>query len=93
MGFLEYGQVNGPLKRIAQGLMKRGIIASFNARTRNFLIKQHANDDCVFLDENRLCKIYDRRPFICREFPRNAVRPGFCPSQRKAVASANEKQH
>ena len=85
MGFLEYGQVNGPLKRIANRLIKQGVIAAFYARNRTFRLKQLAGGDCVFLDENRLCKIYDVRPNICRVFPNNGARPGFCPSTRKGI--------
>lgn len=84
MGFIEPSQVNGPLKRIAQRLIKQGFIKSFNARTRLFRLKQHENGDCVFLDSQRLCTIYENRPSICRGFPFNGARPGFCPSQRKA---------
>ena len=84
MGFVEYDQVNGPLKRIAQRLIRQGIVASYNDRNRNFILKQYENNDCVFLDEDRMCKIYDRRPNICRVFPGNSRRPGFCPSQRKS---------
>ena len=25
--------------------------------------------DCVFMDENRLCSIYENRPYICRSYP------------------------
>ncbi|MBM4302792.1 MAG: YkgJ family cysteine cluster protein [Deltaproteobacteria bacterium] len=83
MGFIEAHQVNGPLKRLAQRLIKMGIIRSFNSRTRLFRLKQLENGDCVFLDANRLCKIYENRPSICRGFPFNGARPGYCPSQRK----------
>ncbi len=84
MGLLEYGQVNGPLKRVANRLIKQGLIASYNDRNRTFRLKQLKGGDCVFLDENRLCKIYEVRPNICRRFPYNGARPGFCPSLRKA---------
>lgn len=83
MGFIDAHQVNGPLKRISQKLIKAGIIKSFNSRNRLFRLKQRENGDCVFLDTNRLCTIYENRPSICRGFPFNSVRPGFCPSQRK----------
>ncbi len=84
MGFLDYDKVNGPLKRVAARLIKQGLIASYNDRNRTFRIKQLKGGDCVFLDEKRLCKIYESRPNICRRFPDNSVRPGFCPSQRQA---------
>ncbi len=82
MGFIKAHQVNGPLKRVAQKLIKAGYIKSYNARTRLFRLKQRENGDCVFLMENRLCSIYENRPSICRGFPFNGARPGYCPSQR-----------
>jgi Fe-S-cluster containining protein len=91
MGFIEADEVNGPLKRIARRLIREGIIQSFNARTRLFTINQVNGDDCVFLDENRRCKIYDRRPSICRRFPMNSVRPGHCPNQPIAPPNYPQK--
>ena len=82
MGFLEFDQVNGALKRVAARLIKEGIIRSYNDRTRTFTLQWNKNHDCIFLDENRRCKIYDRRPGICRRFPDGGARPGYCPSQR-----------
>jgi uncharacterized protein len=84
MGHLTLYQVTGPLKRIANRLKKEGIIRSFRERSRTFVLQRTKQDECIFLDENRMCRIYDRRPYVCRKFPENAVRPGFCPSQRKS---------
>ncbi|MBI1861915.1 MAG: YkgJ family cysteine cluster protein [Deltaproteobacteria bacterium] len=83
MGFIRHDQVNGPLKRIASRLKREETIASYNDHTRTFVLKQRPNHDCVFLDSNRLCKIYDRRPAVCREFPKNSIRPNHCPATRK----------
>ncbi len=85
MGYLTLFQVNGPLKRIANRLIREGVLRSYRPRTRTFILQRTKADDCVFLDADRRCQIYDRRPFVCRKFPENAVRPGFCPSQRKAA--------
>jgi len=83
MGYLEATEVNGPLKRIANRLKKQGIIKSFHTRYRIFTLAQKDGNDCVFLDEKRLCTIYDRRPNICRKFPNDSIRPGYCPAIRK----------
>jgi uncharacterized protein len=91
MGYLTLYQVNGPLKRIANRLIKEGIVRSYRDRNRTFILQRTKADECIFLDENRRCKIYDRRPFVCRKFPVNAVRPGFCPSQRKSAVKAASK--
>ena len=83
MGFIKMDQVNGPLKRIAKRLLKQGIIRSYSTRTNLFMIQRHKNNDCIFLDQNRRCSIYERRPFVCRSFPEYSARPGFCPYQKK----------
>ncbi len=83
MGFLTLYEVNGPLKRIANRLKREGIIRSYRERSRTFILQRTKADDCIFLDEKRRCKIYERRPFVCRKFPENAARPGHCPSLRK----------
>lgn len=88
MGYIPMEKVNGPLKRIAQKLIRDGIIRSYNDRTRLFRLQQVNGNDCVFLDENRRCKIYDRRPSICRTFPMNSKRPGFCPHQKQGTPCA-----
>jgi uncharacterized protein len=79
LGFLKLTEVNGPLKRIAQRLKRDGIIAAYNDRTRLFRLAQRPGGDCVFLDSKRRCTVYDSRPSICRQFPMNSKRPGFCP--------------
>ena len=83
MGFVEYDEVNGSPLKIAKRLIKQGIVRSYNRRTGLFTLKRLRNSDCIFLDENRRCKIYERRPSICRRFPDNAVRRGYCPTIKK----------
>jgi len=85
MGFLKAEEVNGPLKKIAQRLIKQGIIKSFDTRRELFMVRRHKNNDCIFLNEQRQCTIYDRRPFVCRSFPEYSARPGFCPNQKKTA--------
>ncbi len=87
MGFIDYDQVNGPLKRIAARLQKQGIIGAYYHLTRTFRLKQVNGLDCIFLGSDRACTIYDRRPKICREFPDNGARPGYCPSQKKPTTT------
>lgn len=83
MGFLKMEEVNGPLKRIANRLIKQGIIRSYSDRTGLFLVQRHKNNDCIFLGANRLCTIYDRRPYVCRSYPKYSVREGYCPYKKK----------
>ena len=68
------------LTGLAQRLKKQKIIQSFHPRKMVFVIAQKKNKDCIFLDsKNRRCTVYEKRPQICREFPRIGPRPGFCP--------------
>lgn len=76
---------NHSLKKIAKGLMKSGLVKSYRADSGLFTLSQKANDDCIFLNENRLCSVYEKRPGVCREFPSIGPRPGFCPAIRKSA--------
>lgn len=87
MGLIRFEEVNAPLKPLADRLIKKGILRSFNQRTQLGLLQRHKNQDCIFLDENRRCKIYERRPTVCRRFPKDVVRPGFCPNQKKTLVT------
>ncbi len=88
LGFLKLREVTGPLEPHAVRLKKKKIIQSFNKRTGLFTLYQKPNNDCVFLTPERLCSVYDRRPSICREFPKNSKRPGYCPHQVSEKDSA-----
>lgn len=71
---------NSSEKKIAKRLMKEGIVKDYRSATGLFMLTQRSNDDCIFLDEkSRLCTVYDRRPEVCRLFPKIGPRPGFCP--------------
>ena len=83
MGYLNAQEVNGPLKRIAGRLIKLGVVKTYREKSRSFVLRQRKNHDCIFLDRNRMCTIYDRRPAVCREFPMNSKRAGFCPRKDK----------
>src|SRR3989338_2321835 len=83
MGFLSAHQITGPLKRIASRLKRAQIISSYHNGNKTFLLHRKPNQDCVFLTEKRRCAIYDRRPAVCRRFPLNSARPGYCPRQRQ----------
>lgn len=84
MGYLAAHEVNGSLPRIFTKLKKAGVVRRLSTRSSFFTLAQRKNGDCIFLDDNRRCIIYERRPTICRAFPLNSARPGYCPSQRKS---------
>lgn len=67
------------LSDIASRLKKRKLIQNFHPRKMVFVIAQKKNKDCIFLDENRRCTVYLKRPEICRQFPKIGPKPGSCP--------------
>jgi Fe-S-cluster containining protein len=71
------------LKAVAKKLMKAKIVQAFSPRTQIFVLEQRYGRDCVFLGKDRLCTVYERRPEVCRKFPKIGPRPGFCPSRSK----------
>ena len=72
------------LKAVAKKLMKQKLIQAFNAKSGIFVLEQRYGEDCVFLGrQDRLCTVYEKRPEVCRKFPKIGPRPGFCPSRRK----------
>ena len=73
-------EVQGSLKKLARRLMQEGWVKSFRARSGLFTLQQRVGDECVFLDEQRRCTIYDKRPDVCRRFPDIGPKPGFCPA-------------
>ena len=70
-------------KAVAKKLMKARIVQAYNAKSQLFILEQRNGDDCLFLGPNRLCTVYDRRPEVCRQFPKIGPRPGFCPCAPK----------
>jgi Fe-S-cluster containining protein len=71
------------LKQVAKKLMKQKIVQGFSPRTQIFVLEQRYGRDCVFLGKDRLCTVYEKRPEVCRKFPKIGPRPGFCPSLKK----------
>jgi Fe-S-cluster containining protein len=70
------------LKKVAKRLMKEGIIQAFQMKNQLFVLEQRRGRDCIFLDQNRRCTVYDKRPEVCRKFPKIGPRPSFCPQQK-----------
>ncbi len=67
------------LKKVAKRLMKEGFVRSYHSTQGIFIIEQRHGRDCIFLDKNRQCTVYEKRPEVCRTFPKIGPRPGFCP--------------
>lgn len=77
----------GSLKKIARSLAKQGVIKSFRATTGIFILEQRHGRDCIYLDDDRRCTIYDKRPDVCRRFPEIGPRPGHCPVLPKKMVT------
>lgn len=75
-------QASGPPKRIYNLLSKQNLLQSYNPRTGIFVLAQSPERDCIYLDRNsRKCTVYEKRPTVCREFPKIGPKPGSCPYQ------------
>jgi Fe-S-cluster containining protein len=92
LGVISEDEAASSLRKAAKKLSKEGIIQSYHANSGLFIIEQRANGDCIFLDEKtRRCTVYERRPEVCRTFPKIGPRPGFCPAGPKAGARAGAR--
>jgi len=71
------------LKEVAKKLMKKKVVQAFNAKAQLFILEQRNGRDCLYLGKDRLCTVYEKRPEVCRAFPKIGPRPGFCPGFSK----------
>ena len=83
MGVLTEDEAIWSARKIARKLQHAGIVVSFRASKMQFQVAQKSNRDCIYLGDDRLCTIYEKRPDVCRRFPDCSPRPGFCPAERK----------
>lgn len=84
LGLVSEDEVSTSIKKISKRLIKEGVVKSYRAGTDLFMLTQKANDDCYFLDsKTRLCTVYEKRPNVCREFPKVGPRPNWCPWTQK----------
>lgn len=80
LGLTDEDEAETSVRKLAKRLIKEKVVVSYRQGTDLFMLSQQANEDCYFLDsKTRLCKVYDRRPDVCRKFPEIGPRPGFCP--------------
>jgi Fe-S-cluster containining protein len=68
------------LQRVAKRLQKEKWIKNYRESSGLFLMEARPNGDCLYLDKERRCTVYDKRPGVCRQFPAQmGLRLGFCP--------------
>jgi Fe-S-cluster containining protein len=70
------------LKEVARKLTKQKIIQSFSPKSQLFVLEQVSGRDCIYLGKDRRCTVYEKRPEVCRKFPKIGPRPGFCPASK-----------
>lgn len=69
------------LKKLAKRLQKQGIVQMYRDHSQLFVLTQRYGRDCIFLGKDRRCTVYEKRPEVCRSFPKIGPRPGWCPAQ------------
>jgi len=79
LGLISESEAASDLLVLAKKLKKQKLIQNFHAQKMVFVLAQKKNKDCIFLNDERKCTVYSKRPQICREFPHIGPRPGFCP--------------
>lgn len=80
LGLADAHEIEETPKKVAKRLIKSGEVTSYRAATGIFILARQASGDCIYLDKNRRCRVYDQRPDVCRHFPHVSSRPGYCPS-------------
>ncbi len=83
MGLAYENEVDLDLKNLLKRLKKEGIYRLYDQRSGMLTLSQQSDDSCLYLDKNRRCRIYERRPQTCRNFPRIGPRSDFCPYNKK----------
>jgi Fe-S-cluster containining protein len=63
-------------------LKRQGIIKSFNIEKKYGSLNQFADNRCLYLKDGR-CRIYEKRPDTCRQFPVIGPRANYCPFKEK----------
>jgi uncharacterized protein len=83
LGVVSQDEADASIKKVAKQLIREGIVSTYRQGTGLFMLTQRDGGDCYFLDKNRLCTVYERRPEVCRKFPDIGPRPGWCPASSK----------
>lgn len=86
LGLAGEEELRSERKSVVRRLEREGIIKNYRNSTQLFMLEQQSDGSCIYLNSDRLCDVYDKRPGVCREFPRIGPRPGFCPSAPKSLA-------
>jgi Fe-S-cluster containining protein len=83
LGLVTEDEASISLKKVAKRLMKEGLIQAFQGKSQLFVLEQISGRDCIFLGKDRRCTVYEKRPEVCRSFPKIGPKPTFCPYKDK----------
>jgi len=86
LGHATEDEAAASLNKLGRRLQSEGIIQSFRAATQIFILAQKPSRDCIYLGADRLCTVYEKRPEVCRQFPRIGPKPGSCPGHVRKKA-------
>ncbi len=70
------------VRKLSKRLIREKHILSFREASGLFMLAQAQDGSCIHLGKDNLCKIYEKRPGVCRQFPSIGPKPGFCPANR-----------
>jgi Fe-S-cluster containining protein len=87
LGLITEDEAASSLKKVARRLEREGKVQAFVQSSQLFVLEQRGGRDCIYLHpKTRLCTVYDKRPEVCRQFPKIGPRPGYCPkTSREAM--------
>jgi Fe-S-cluster containining protein len=92
LGLATEDEAAASLKKLARRLQSEGVIQAFVQRSQIFVLEQRAGRDCIFLGEkDRLCTVYEKRPNVCRQFPKIGPKPGFCPQMTISLGRKSQQ--
>ena len=73
-------EVENCLRDLVKRLKNEKLIKRYNFKSGVFVLGQTREGDCLFLDEERQCTMYENRPNVCRSHPEKlSDRIGYCP--------------
>jgi Fe-S-cluster containining protein len=79
LGLTDDWEVTHSIKSLIKRLKKEGIIKRYNFKTGIFVLEQNSQGECIFLDTKQNCRVYEKRPMVCRKHPVEiGPRPGYC---------------
>lgn len=79
----EQFEVDDNFNQMLKRLKKEKIVKSYHAPTKTFILETKNYSDCIFLDSNRRCTVYEKRPETCRNFPKVGPKSNWCPYDEK----------